>query len=145
MKKLSEESGFTLIETLVAMTVFTIGILSLYAMQVSAIQGNSSASRMTTAATAGADQLETIFAMDYDALVDTDNDSVAGLYHYEETVAEVADGKATTSDGSTIYWNVANDSPMPATKRVVVNVVRTDLGYRKNVEYEYIKAQVVQR
>jgi type IV pilus modification protein PilV len=142
MKKLSEQVGFTLIEALVAMVILTIGILSLYTMQVSAILGNSTASQITKAATAGANQLEDIFAMDYATLVDTDNDLINGLYDITDATA---DGRATTPDGYTIYWNVAKDEPMPNTARVVVNVVRTDRGIRKNVEFEYIKALIVKR
>lgn len=75
MKTLSEQTGFTLIEAMVAMAVLTIGILALYAMQVSAIQGNSTASQITRAATDGANNLENIFAMDYVAdLKDLDGD-----------------------------------------------------------------------
>ena len=140
MKEINEQAGFTLVETLIAVMVLAVGILSLCAMLVSATLGNSTASNMTTAAAAGTDQLEAIFAMNYGALVDTDGDSEGGLYDFEDATA---DGMATTPDGYTIYWNVADDRPMPATKRVVVNVVRTEGGYRRNVEFEYIKAQVV--
>jgi type IV pilus modification protein PilV len=148
MEKFTEQSGFTLIEAMVAMLILTIGILSLYTMQVSAIQGNSTASQITLAATSGANQLEDIFAMDYDALVDTDGDSAGGLYDTNNPLNLAngnADGNATTPDGYTIYWNVATDLPMPFTKRVVVSVVRSDRGTLKNVQFEYIKAQVVQR
>lgn len=142
MDKFFEKDGFTLVESMIAIMVLTIGVLSLFTMMTAAISGNSSASQMTRAATAGTDQLENIFAMNYAALVDTDNDSVAGLYNFDNATA---DGMATTTDGYTIYWNVADNRPMPATKRVVVNVVRTDGGYRRNVAYEYIKAEVVPR
>ena len=74
MNKLTEQAGFTLIETLVAIGVLTIGILTLYTMQISAIHGNSTAGQITRAATAGANQIEAIFAMDYADLLDVDND-----------------------------------------------------------------------
>ncbi len=157
MKIRNNENGFTLIEALVAMVILTIGIMSLYSMQITSIQGNSTASQITTAATAGANQVENIFAMDYDLLLDTDTDGLPGLQdsqccfdgndpdHNEVAgCAAKADGCAPGPDGYAIYWNVAVDEPMPATKRVVVTVARTDRGVRKNVVYEYMKAQVVQ-
>ena len=66
MKTLSEQTGFTLIEAMVAMAVLSMGILALYTMQVSAIYGNSTASQITRAATDGTNNLENIFVMDYD-------------------------------------------------------------------------------
>ncbi len=157
MKNRNNENGFTLIEALVAMVILTIGIMSLYTMQITSIQGNSTASQITTAATAGANQVENIFAMDYDLLLDTDADGLPGLQDAQcctngndpagipvAGCTAKADGCAPGPDGYAIYWNVAVDEPMPATKRVVVTVARTDRGVRKNVVYEYMKAQVVQ-
>lgn len=148
MKIRKNENGFTLIEALVAMVILTIGIMSMYSMQITSIQGNSTASQITTAATAGANQVESIFAMDYSLLVDTDGDGLAGLQDSQccppTVCTAMADGCAPGPDGYAIYWNVAVDEPMPATKRVVVTVARTDRGVRKNVVYEYMKAQIVQ-
>ena len=175
MNTLTEQAGFTLIETLVAIGVLTIGILTLYTMQISAIHGNSTAGQITRAATAGANQIEAIFAMDYDSLKDededkdgtdqdTNNDGVDdnggnfGLGDFEccqdgkdpagNVVAgctRKADGCDLGFDGYAVYWNVAVDEPMPLTKRVSIHVVRSDRGTRKNVEFSYIKAKVVQR
>ena len=173
MHKLTEQAGFTLIETLVAIGVLTIGILTLYTMQISAIHGNSTAGQITRAATAGANQIEAIFAMDYADLLDVDNDGTGqdanndgaddntgnfGLQDAQccqngndpagNAVAGCtgkADGCALGFDGYAVYWNVAVDEPMPATKRVSVSVVRMDRGTRKAIEFPYIKAQVVQR
>jgi prepilin-type N-terminal cleavage/methylation domain-containing protein len=173
MHTLSEQTGFTLIETLVAIMVLTIGILALYTMQLSAIHGNSTAGQITRAATAGANQVEAIFAMDYDDLVDVDGDGTGqdanrdgidddgGNFGLQDAqccqdgndpagnpvtgCTQRADGCALGFDGYAVYWNVAVDQPMPATKRVAVNVVRMDRGTLKNVEFNYIKAEVVQR
>ena len=173
MHKLTEQAGFTLIETLVAIGVLTIGILTLYTMQISAIHGNSTAGQITRAATAGANQIEAIFAMDYADLLDVDNDGTGqdanndgvdddgGNFGLQDAqccqdgndpagnavagCAQRADGCALGFDGYAVYWNVAVDEPMPATKRVSVNVVRMDRGTRKAIEFPYIKAEVVQR
>lgn len=175
MKTLSGQTGFTLIEAVVAMAVLTIGILALYTMQVSAIQGNSTASQITRAATDGANNLENIFVMDYDDDVnDLDGDGTnqdngpndgvddnGGNFGLQDTqccpdgndpfgnpvagCVGVADGCAQGQDGYAVYWNVAVDEPIVDTKRVVVSVVRTDRGVRKNVEFEYIVALDVQQ
>lgn len=46
---ISSESGFSLIEVLVALTIFAIGLLALAGMQMTAIRGNSGAQSLTSA------------------------------------------------------------------------------------------------
>lgn len=50
--------GFTLIEAIISLAVLSIGILALFAMQTLSIRGNASASRITTLATWGSDEIE---------------------------------------------------------------------------------------
>lgn len=64
MKNKSNQEGFTLIEVLTAMVVLTIGILSMYAMQITAIRGNSNANQITTASNLALSQIEEILAWD---------------------------------------------------------------------------------
>ena len=73
--KHSHQCGFTLLEVLIAVAVFTIGILSVNAMQISSIKGNSTANRISEATTWAADRMEILFGFDYDSqLVDVDDD-----------------------------------------------------------------------
>jgi hypothetical protein len=172
MKILSEQSGFTVAEALIATMVLSIGLLGVYTMQISAIHGNFRAIQMTTAVTAGEQLIEQIFAMDYDDadLTDADGDGAAGLQEDLDAAdgtppviccqdgndplgnavagcdlpIEKADHCAVGPDNFLIYWNVSVDDPMPLTKRIVVNVETMDRGMRRYVELEYLKAQVVQ-
>ncbi len=50
--------GFTLIEAVISLGVLSIGILALFAMQTLSIRGNANASRVTTLATWGSDEIE---------------------------------------------------------------------------------------
>jgi prepilin-type N-terminal cleavage/methylation domain-containing protein len=60
------QAGFTLIEVMIALAIFAIGILAVAAMQINAVKQNS-ASRMQTEATAVAEQLmERLMALPYD-------------------------------------------------------------------------------
>jgi type IV pilus modification protein PilV len=52
------ESGFTLIEVLLAISIFTIGMLALGLMQISSIDANGDAKRITEAVTLAIDQME---------------------------------------------------------------------------------------
>lgn len=59
--------GFTLIEVLIAMAIFSVGILALYTMQLTAIRGNSTANHIGVAMSVLNSQIESLM-----------NDSYAG-------------------------------------------------------------------
>lgn len=63
--KNNDEKGFTLIEVLVAIAVFTAGVLATIVMQSSSVQTNSMARRTTEAGTIAADLLERLNALPY--------------------------------------------------------------------------------
>ena len=48
IRAMQNDSGFTLIEVLIAISILAVGLLGVAAMQTSAIQVNSAAGRMTT-------------------------------------------------------------------------------------------------
>lgn len=54
------QSGFTLLEVLLAITIFAIGLLAVAAMQVSAIHGNKLGNEWTQATTLAQKQLEAL-------------------------------------------------------------------------------------
>jgi prepilin-type N-terminal cleavage/methylation domain-containing protein len=107
------ENGFTMIEALIGMAVFAIGILALAGLQISYIDGNASA-RMQTEATASASlMLEQLRSLSYDhANLDPGNHlapaGALGPYN--------------------VAWQVSNDTPVNNTK--TVNVVVTPLNQR---------------
>ena len=74
MKIANNQKGFTLIEAMVALSILTIGILTLYTMQTTALKGNATANGLTTASTWATNRIEQILSMKYDDIVDTDGD-----------------------------------------------------------------------
>jgi len=64
-QQLHSENGFTLIEALVAMAILTIGILSLYSMQINSVQGNTKANRQTVKSSLVTDQIEQLLGKPY--------------------------------------------------------------------------------
>ncbi|MDP2167716.1 MAG: prepilin-type N-terminal cleavage/methylation domain-containing protein [Thermodesulfovibrionales bacterium] len=58
MKLLKTESGFTLVELLVALTILAVGMIGILGMQVFAIRGNAFASNMTVAENIAQQKLE---------------------------------------------------------------------------------------
>lgn len=162
MKTLQTEKGFTLIEALVAMVVLSIGIFSLYSMQLNGIRGNAKANTLTTAATWNADQVEKVIGAHYsDATVkDVDGDGTGqdpngdgidddgGNFGLDDTVdaigAVTADGSFTTADNRyTLYWNVARDVPMRNLKSIRVHVQDNSRRLSRPVTFTYIKADII--
>ena len=120
--------GFTLIEVLIGMVIFSIGILAVAALQVSSTKGNSSARRITEATALAESQIEALMLL---SVVDYDH---ADLNPANNPHVDI-------QDPYTINWNVTeidldangtNDS-----KTVNVMVSRGAVGDRE-VSMQYI-------
>lgn len=143
-----DDQGFTLIETMIAIVVLTIGIFALYSMQTTSIRYNASANATTGSSTWAADQIEQLLALAYDApqLSDGDGNGVAGL----NTTGATADGQAASLDQRyTIFWNIAdqlnpnpNDPTISNVKAIRVIVQHNDFGLNRQVVLNYYKQRV---
>ena len=79
IKGINGRNGFTLIEVLVAMAIFSIGILAVASMQLAGTKGSSSARFSTEAAVLAQSQMESLLALEYDpALAPPIGEFVAG-------------------------------------------------------------------
>lgn len=139
--KYKSQNGFTLVELLIALVIFAVGILGVATMQVTSIKGNSKGRQVSEASNVAADRLEMFMSLSYNdaALADGTgtNDGIAGLDDLSPSDG-VSDGDG---DGvNDIFWNIAVDSPLPNTKTIKVFV--DPPGSAKNVEMTYIKMDV---
>jgi prepilin-type N-terminal cleavage/methylation domain-containing protein len=96
--------GFTLIEVLIAMAIFSIGILAVGTLQITSTNSNASARIHTEEYTWVADQIERLTALPYD---DADLDETPPLH-------TVVQGPYTVS------WTVEDDQPVAGAKRITV-------------------------
>ena len=110
------QKGFTLVEVMIGMAIFVIGYLAVGSMQMLAIKGNSSARKITEAATLAADTLETLIVLPYDN-IDSGGPVIQGAY--------------------TVVWQV-DDGPLPNTKSITVTVSWQHRGPR-HFEATYVK------
>ncbi len=111
IKMMPENKGFTLIEALFAIAIFSIGILAVSSMQISAINNNASARMRTEATMLASEKVEELMSLaDYnDPLLDTDTQS--------------------DSSANNIYclqWSATEDTPIPSTKTIILSVRWTD-------------------
>lgn len=68
---LSDKSGFSLIEVIIAISILAIGILTVTSLQVSAIRGNSSANKITAATTLADQRMEALKSTGFLSLANT--------------------------------------------------------------------------
>ena len=58
--------GFTLIEVMIAMAIFAVGIMAVFSLQITAINQNAAARIQTEATTIGVQHMELLMALPYD-------------------------------------------------------------------------------
>ncbi|MEA3477550.1 MAG: prepilin-type N-terminal cleavage/methylation domain-containing protein [Bacteroidota bacterium] len=163
LQKKIQENGFTLLEVLIAVAILTIGILGVNALQITAIRGNSTARGLTESTNFASAQVEELIEAPYIPpnpcpnddgssdyfLCDDNNDGVVNSGEIEkflnnDPTASPPDGTAVSPDNKqTIYWYVANDTPVARTKTVMVHLVRTDRGQRRTVTLNYVIPEII--
>jgi len=147
MEYRKRQAGFTLVEVLIALGVFSIGVLSFYALQVRSVDGNAKADRLMNQLAESSDRVERFMSLAYsDSELDDDgggvSDGIAGL---DNQTAATADGSLVTDDGLyTLYWNVVVDYPMKNTKKIRVIAERNSgLGAGRKVVIDYYKTDKI--
>ncbi|MDA3835847.1 MAG: prepilin-type N-terminal cleavage/methylation domain-containing protein [Spirochaetales bacterium] len=138
------EKGFTLVEAMVSLFIFTVGILALTKMQLIAIRSNYDANGLTGASNWAASQLETVLSLGYDDdLLADDGDGGAGLAGLDDNTDLTADGFIDSPDGNyRILWNVAVDEPMRNVKTIRMIATRNFFGLQKQVSLDYYKINI---
>lgn len=123
-------AGFSLIEVLVAMAIFAIGILAVYSMQIHSIRGNSSARGITENITLASAKVEELLAQAYDH-----SDLDVGLHQ-----AAVAGGYQS------LQWQVSEDclgADFQGHKCVQVRVTSMASGLRqKDIRIDFVKGNI---
>ena len=115
----TRESGFTLLEVIIAISILTVGLLAVASMQTAAIRGNSFASQATESITWAQDKLEDLMALNYAAVVNG--------------------GPETTPDNYTVNWTV---NTVGNVKRITVTVSWAEKGINRQVTLLGTKPQI---
>ncbi len=128
----------TLIEVMIALMLFTVGLLAVAALQGASIDAEVQAQRSMHHSAAAGGQLEQILSMAYDdeRLADPDRG-----YHPEEPDHGPF---AIDAAGGTMEWEVQDDFPAPRFKRITVTVRWQNRGgAMRSFSYDYVKTKDV--
>ena len=114
IKKKNNSQGFTLLEVLIAISIFAIGFLAVAAMQITANKSTRRAVEVTEATAIASDRMERLMALPYgDSLLDPGNHpDNQGKYNIQWGVVAFSDVNITGTtpvDAKTINLNVSWD------------------------------------
>ena len=142
-------NGFTMIEALMAMAIFLIGFLAVSSMQISAVNGNTSARMRTSASILAGDIVEQLLRCPYESsgcsLIRPDyveNDPLALGAHPGPAVTNWFDDDPDEGGPDRAYqvrWVVAN-GPEVGSKEIDVIVRWQTKGKNNSVQYTFVAA-----
>jgi type IV pilus assembly protein PilV len=153
------EKGFSLIEVLMAITIFAIGFLAMAAMQTSALKGNNTARGTTEAAGLLQAKVEELRMAPYEhAFLDDSNtipaDGILGeanniTFNTAVVPPDPANGPGQVTNGDLVtvygnvyqvFWNVAEDWPVDGLKTVRVIVAWNERGIPRRIFSDFIRS-----
>ncbi len=111
-KKQSNETGFTILEVLMSLVFFAVGIIAIAGMQATSIEGNNIAGKYTQGANLGISEIEKIIATAYDDATLNDNATgtvTQGIYTVNWTVSESVPIESVKNINMVVTWNVGDD------------------------------------
>ena len=113
--------GFSLLEVLLGITIFMIGMLGVTALNISSLKSNTFSGNMSEAVIIAGDKLEELMTIAYD-----DPDLTAGDHIQDED----NDGNFDPVGKNGIYrlsWSVVDDDPLPDQTKTVNVTVEWDI------------------
>jgi type IV pilus assembly protein PilV len=117
VQPIARQSGFTILEVMIAISILAIGLLAVFSGQTMAIQRNNTANRLTEAMTLAQDKAEELLALPYDDV-------------------DATGSPVTDPGGYTINWTV-DDTVFTHGKLITVTV--TGQGLTKPPQLNCIK------
>jgi len=135
-KMLGNQSGFTLLEVLIAISILTVGLLGVAQMQIMSIRGNYFSGNTTAALTLAEEKMEDLLGKSYtDA--ELTGSGAPGTNHNDAN--NPIDEAGQAGGIYTRMWTVIDNTPITDTKTVTVSVGWDNLSHQ--VSLSCIKPQ----
>lgn len=121
------DSGFTLIETVIALLVLTIGLLGTAALAISVMQGNNDSRQISTATALAQDKMEEIRGLGYQGVIDNDPSGTESIevdsHTYRRDVVMNVDSPAQFMNTLTVtvYWDLDDLSHNRVENKMVIS------------------------
>jgi hypothetical protein len=130
------QQGATLLENMIAILLFSVGILAAAAMSGTSMKAITQAQRGLYNSVSAAGTIEGLLAVPYDNALLLDADDAFDPSSPDHGPFDIEESR------SRIAWEIQDDFPAPGTKRISVTVQRPDSrGRDVSFTYEYIKAR----
>lgn len=141
LKHIDSQSGFTLIEVLIASVIFSIGILALFSMQITSIKGNAHANALTVSANEARDHIEQFLNQDYNAsdfdVGEHTSTGEAPITGVTWTVVDwISDDIDNDGDGKTDEFDERG------VKNIEVVINYTSMGKSKSTSIQFFKTEI---
>jgi len=129
------KSGFTILEVLIGVSIFAVGMLGVTALLISSVNANSFSGKLTEASVLAANKLEELMNVPYGSasLLDGDNDTMGGLHHATLATADGADEGVGKNGIFNVYWNNAPNQPVTGSTTVGITVTWTEKGVQQSI------------
>lgn len=144
------ESGFTLVEVLISLMIFAVGILAVINMQLFSTAYNVKSRGMTEGIVVAQNKIEELSALPYtdaDLTDRTTGANVGGVgdlglddFPSNDLAVNNADHTDAADPKYTVYWNVQDDAPFNDTKLIRVIVRWQEKGVFYNFPIDMVKS-----
>ena len=149
MKRRTGETGYTLMEVMIAIAIFSVGFLAVGSMQIMAMKTGINSRSQTTVLSIAKDRAEELEVLPYthadlagSAAPGTPHAPAADIDGIDNDENGVIDDEAAGTGHVSIRWNVIDDQPVTGTKTIRVTVNRTGAGSPKSATLDFIKANM---
>jgi type IV pilus assembly protein PilV len=123
-KPVLNQNAFSLIEVLIALSIFSIGILAVVSLQISSMDLNTSSRRLTDATAMASERMERLLALPYT---------------HENLLEDKNEDFQDTSGIYEISWNINEDQFINDTKTIQVIVAYNNRGEQRQVVLQQVK------
>jgi type IV pilus assembly protein PilV len=140
-----KEGGFTLLEVIMAVSILTIGLLAVAAMQASAIRGNAMSMTYSESTEKVQDRVEKILNSNLAVLTDRTLDGINGLNDTGDD-ADWPNPPDTSNQEYKVYWNVVEDyaggTVVRGVNTIRIIVVWQERGTEKSYSFDILRNRI---